>query len=260
MTTSIATRWDDATLASAITFAARAAGALAKGYPVTDSNPGNLDMRELNQHLPSDPNTDGRSSTAKFIHTLHKTPGRNLVKDHFAAGAANMRKTNSDRKAERDATARAERFIGVGDRLSLSDPHGDRLAKADKPAGTALDAIRNIHSRGPRRMAKGSSLPPQDAGNWDDERADDGATLAHDAAEADRAVSGIRQQTTPFGGPNSAPHASSVRGVPALVTQADGEKDPTVEAIKVSQRNPKPLTPGALRGDAQNANRDDSVR
>lgn len=75
-------------------------------------------------------------------------------------------------------------------------------------------------------------------------RADDGAVLAEDAVQADRQAAGIRQQVSPFLGPN----AAAIRAAQALRTQNDGGQDPTVEAVKVAQRNPIPLVPGALRG------------
>ncbi len=166
--------------------------------------------------------------------------------------AARMLKTNADRAAERQATAHAERALRapIGNRLSLDDPYGDRLRKADSHL-TALEAIRKVHAGAPVQV---SHFPPRsDNAHWDEVRADDGAELAHEATDPERQQGGVRPKPTLA----TSPHTASMRALRALETMDDGGKDPTVEAIKVSQRIPHPLVPGALH---VSPNRDDALR
>jgi hypothetical protein len=222
----------------------------------------------MSQVIPADEDRDGRSTTAKAIKSALAKAPKNELKRHFSAAVdREMLKTTAEREDERIHTARAERALrGIGNRLSLSDPHGDILRKDGRAAHTAVDIIKAIHSRGPNRLAKVhagsptrvSDFPPQsENGHWEaDVRADDGADLAHDAIEAERQAAGVRPKPTPA----TPPHSASMRALQALRTTADGGEDPTVTAIKVAQRLPRALVPVALSGQAQDPNRDDAAR
>jgi hypothetical protein len=221
----------------------------------------------MSQFIPADEDRDGRSTTAKAIKSALAKAPKNELKRHFSAAVdREMLKTNAEREDARIHTARAERALrGIGNRLSLSDPHGDILRKDGKALVTALDIFKAIHAGGPNRLTKVhagsptrvSDLPPQSDNGWDDDvRADDGADLAHDAIEAERQAAGVRPKPNPA----TPPHAVSMRDLQALVTQDGNGKDRTVEAIKILQRMPKPLVPGALSGQTQDPNRDDAMR
>jgi hypothetical protein len=75
-------------------------------------------------------------------------------------------------------------------------------------------------------------------GYGDDTRASDGADLSHDAAERDQQNAGIRDRATPYSGPGSASHTSS------MASRTAGPTDPVVRALKQDLSRPKRLTPG----------------
>ena len=221
---------------------------------------------ELDQHTPGPrgANTDGRSTTAT-IKALHKAQSNDFVKERTVG---RLKKPIPGEKLS-ITLERALRKAGISIRTSVDL---GRLDDTFNAAGIRGDSIAVMAKVLARAATRGLSLPPDtfsrelkkglppqsnNAEN-DDVRADDGAQLAHDNIEQERQRGGVRQQATPYTGTGSAPHSSSVRSMQALRTQADGEEDPTISAVKVAQRNPIPLTPGSLRGDrSQDPNRDD---
>jgi hypothetical protein len=148
-------------------------------------------------------------------------------------------------------------FERVDDTFNAAGIRADSVHAFAKILGAGAMRAIGVPSTFSAGLAKG--LPPEsnNAEN-DDVRADDGAQLAHDNIEQERQQAGVRQRATPYTGPASAPHAASMRAMQALRTQNDGGNDPTVEAVKVAQRSPIPLTPGSLGGFAQDPNRADA--
>ena len=151
--------------------------------------------------------------------------------------------------------------ISEAERAGLVKANGLRVSLAPNkvPNPSSVDVIKSTHACGPMKLEKRTGLPPESSnGSWDETRARDGATLAHDVNEADSRYWGQRPKPALL----TPPHSSYIRDVQALRTQDDGGNDPqaTLAAIKIAQSIPRRLTPGALRGEVQNPNRDDGLR
>jgi hypothetical protein len=236
--------------------------------PTSDnSRPGATSVNDMNieldQHTPG--GATARDRAAAIIRRLHKAAPTDLVKE-FTGGRL--------RKPARGETLsitleRQLRKAGITIKPGVDLQRIDDTFAANGIGGHSISVMAKILSRAASRglalppstfsrdLAK--ALPPEsyNAQN-DDTRAEDGADLAHDAVRAEGASAEPRQRVSPFTGPHSAPHPASIRNTSALVTQADGQEDPTLTAIKIAQRNPTPLVPGSLGGAAKNPNRADA--
>ena len=184
---------------------------------------------DLDQFSPGNESVNGREETAVLIKTSHRGGPANLVKEHYRA--ADAQRIAKDGATDREATVNAERYLA--NHLSLSDPRGDILRKADSHS-TALDAIRKALSCSPRRLSKATGLPPEDDnGTWTDpDPGRAGAVSPHDDPSA--GFTGTPPNPT-LGSP---PHSASIRvGRPPPT-----EEDATVKAIKeVHKAGPRPL-------------------
>lgn len=196
------------------------------GWPLDASHPLASEGSRMRSPLKTTATPEGgRQETAELIRNLHKGAPKSEIGRHFSA-AARMVKTDADKESERQAAKHAEKAIRplkIGDHMSLSDPYGDRLAKSD--SRTSLEAIKKALSGRPGRLNKSTGLPPDDAGNWDDERSDDGADLAHDSAVSDRGSSNYNPRANPTQlGPR---HAASITSRTAGPQDSDvGPADP----------------------------------
>jgi hypothetical protein len=193
----------------------------------------------------------GRAETADVIRNLHKSAPKSELKRYFSA---RLVKTDRDHENEREAAVHAEaalcapRRVFIGNRMSLSDPYGDRLAKGDSHT-SALEAIAKAISGRPRRLSKATGLPPEDDGSAEDNtRGDDGADLASDSATSDRASGNYNPRANPTQlGPRHSASITSMRAGPqdADIGPADADParagavsaDETTKMIKEIHRN-----------------------
>jgi hypothetical protein len=240
----------------------------------------NSDMN-LEQYTPAPAvGDDGRAAAAKVIRSLHKGQrtagllkgeGDRLRKaalgqiDLSPADLSKMvRKFREASKAGRLRDA-LNSFVDAAQEAGLAKV-GDVELRRRAPNGVgtyaSINAIKRVHAVGPRQLQKGASMPPESSNStWNDNRANDGADLAHDSVVGDRSGLAPSQRLTPFSSPNEVRHDDSQqsRGGRPMPTQDNSNK--TLEAIKEAQRNPIPLMPGTLGGNPQqNPNRDDAKR
>src|SRR5438105_466857 len=175
-------------------------------------------------NIPVDEDYCGRSQAAALIKTIQAEGGTSLAK-MLAASRGRLRKPAPREKLSISLERKLAK-AGIGIRASADF---ERLDDTFNPAGIRGDStevFKAIHTRGPGRMAKGASLPPED-----DDTAN-GGEIADTGAS-----NNWRDQPAPT--PRAAlvtdPHTASIRvGRPPPT-----EEDATVKAIKAAQRQPK---------------------
>jgi hypothetical protein len=208
---------------------------------------------------------DGRAAFAKVLRSIHSEgPSGQLAGSALRkVSTFGTRLRKSDTKGLAEAVAKAVADAGVPIRPGRFAANGvgqDSVAVLGKILSRVARRGLGLPPEGFGRDLK-KGLPPQSSNAANDNtRGRDGADLADDAVEAERQAAGTRPtKAPPYLGPGSAPHASSLAQPRLPATQNDGNDDPTgtLAAIKLAQRNPKPLVPGALGGPAKNANRTD---
>jgi hypothetical protein len=224
---------------------------------------------ELETYTPdSGRDTDGRHAFAKIVRSVHREgPSGQLAGSALRkVSTSGTRLRKSDTKGLAEAVARAVADANVPIRSGRFAANG----VGQDSAAVLGKILSRVARRGlglpPEGFAPAlrKGLPPESYNSQNDNRrADNGGTLAHDAVDAERQAAGVRQQATPYAGPGASPHAASMAQSRLPATQNDGQNDPsgTLAAIKLAQRNPKPLVPGALGGGRQkDPNVDDAVR
>jgi hypothetical protein len=240
----------------------------------------NADMNaELSHHTPAPAvGDDGRAATAAAIKAIQKRQPADLLKGVAGGYLRKPLRKEIDlstldltselkkfRKAakERGLRAALDSFIDSAAEAGLTKV-GDLAIprRAPNGVGKSVRVFKEIHAAGPRKLQKGASMPPESSNStWNDNRANDGADLAHDSVVGDRSGLAPSQRLAPFNAPQEIAHDDSQqsRGGRPMPTQDNGNK--TLEAIKEAQRNPIPLMPGTLGGNPQqNPNRDDGKR
>ncbi len=182
-------------------------------------------------------------------------PPANELARYFAA--ADLRKDARLRKrfSEDRLKVALDNFAAAAQQAGLTRlGDWEILPRPINGVGKGLDAFKRLKKIHPGSPVQVTHFPPRsDNAHWDEVRADDGAELAHEAIDAERQRAGVRPKPTLA----TSPYTASRRALQALETMNDGGKDPTVEAIKISQRIPHPLVPGALH---VSPNRDDALR
>ena len=199
---------------------------------------------------------EGRDAFAKFLGAQYKNgPTGNELARYFATGNLNKLPETGGKLRKRDRSRHGGRLeAALREFVDAAQQSGmTKVGDLEIPAaringvGRSVEVFKAIHARGPGRMAKGASLPPEDDDTVNGgEIADTGAS------------NNWRDQPapTPRAAPVTDPHTASIRvGRPPPTA-----RDATLAAIKAAQRQPRPLVPGALRGDTQDPNRDDASR
>lgn len=235
---------------------------------------------QLNQFVPKDEDRDGRSSAARLIKSAQQRPTSGIAASFSAAADNDMLKTDAERREERAHLAYAESAATGGRRTGNAlRKRGERTAveaiKGDFAKARVRDLLSQVVARlqatNLRKANAGSPsnvdrMPPQSSnGHWEDPpvRAKDGAQLARDNILDERARAGVREQATPFTGPNAVPHDQSVRdtGLPESQEDGTGNNHEPLDLVAIRRalrpENARPLAPGALGGRAKDPNRFD---
>jgi hypothetical protein len=202
----------------------------------------------------SGPDSEGRDRFAKAVRDLiRRGPAGSLAPLQKTPGVGGVVRKRIRVKYEPQIVAALQKVIDEAQKAGLVKASGLTIsAPSQNPSNRPLDVIKGIHAAGPERLENQSSNA-----QWDATRAHDGP-LAHDANIAESQRFGQRPKPTLL----TPRHSSYMRDLKPLRTQDDGQNDPeaTMAAIKVALRMPRQLTPGAIRGDVKNPNRDDAMR
>jgi hypothetical protein len=193
-------------------------------------------VEETFMHIPKDENFCGRSTAANLIKAALAGPGEDLADAFFAKGSRAKRRENRANRRERRL------MQGVGKVLETElakvgmRVRGPTTSGYNGAEGNSIDAIRQIHEGGARKMSP-VSLPPQS------ENSATAPTRIHPhivAPQGDQ-YRFNPPTPTPFGAPPQSASEHQQRPLPTDSDDRQGLDKVLAEISAIHRQGPKPM-------------------